>query len=140
MCDAQVISKHIGRIGRHSFDRRIRIASPSFVERRGEMTRLLNEVDKLSDRLHCEFSTIAAEDYRQFGTELKIVISTLKDLYKESLTHRELELYNNRMREQIIDLEELDHDIKTYRVDAPHDRELQLAMQALGNVDLSYLF
>ena len=69
MCQTQVISKHIGRIGRKSFDRRMRIASPLFVERRGELARLLNEVDKLSDRLHEEFPTISENDYRLFGPE-----------------------------------------------------------------------
>ena len=48
MCQTQVISKHIGRIGRRSFDRRMRIASPLFVERRGELARLLNELDKVN--------------------------------------------------------------------------------------------
>ena len=140
MCETQLISKHIGRIGRLSFDRRMRMASPLFVERRGEMARLLNEVDKLSDRLHSEFPTITEEDYRQFGPELKIVIRTLKDLRKESLTHRELKPYDNRMREQIIDLEELDHDIRTFRVEAPKNEALQQTMAAVGSIDFSYLF
>ena len=47
MCQTQVISRHIGRIGRRSFDRRMRIVSPLYVERRGEIARLLNEVDAL---------------------------------------------------------------------------------------------
>ena len=116
------------------------MASPLFVERRGEMARLLNQVDKLSDRLHSEFPTITEEDYRQFGPELKIVIRTLKDLRKESLTHRELKPYDNRMREQIIDLEELDHDIRTFRVEAPKNEALQQTMAAVGSIDFSYLF
>ena len=108
MCQTQVISKHIGRIGRKSFDRRMRIASPLFVERRGELARLLNEVDKLSDRLHEEFPTISENDYRLFGPELKVMISTLKALRQDSLTRKELKPYNDRMRQQIADLEELD--------------------------------
>ena len=118
MCQTQVISRHIGRIGRRSFDRRMRMASPMFAEKRGEIARLLNEVDSLSYRLHDEFPTITENDYRMFGPELKILISTLKSLRQESLTHKELKPYNDRMRQQISDLEELDHDIKTFRVDA----------------------
>ena len=49
MCQTSVISHHIGHIGRRSFDRRMRMASPMFVEKRGEMSRLLNEVDRLSE-------------------------------------------------------------------------------------------
>ena len=140
MCQTAIISQHICRIGRRSFDCRMRLASPLYVERRGELTRILNEVDKLIDRLHEEFPTITAEDYRMFGPELKIVISTLKSLRSESLSHRNLSAFNERMREQIADLEELDHDIRTFRVNAPQNVELQQAMASVGNIDFAYLF
>ena len=140
MCQTQVISKHIGRIGRRSFDRRMRIVSPLYVERRGEIARLLNDVDAQSERLHDEFHTITEEDYKLFGPELKVVIGTLKSLLKESLTRHELKPYNERMREQIIDLEELDHDIREFRVEAPKDEGLQAAMAKVGEIDFSYLF
>lgn len=140
MCETLIISKHIGRIGRKSFDRRMRIASPLFVERRGELARLLNEVDKLSDRLHDEFPTISEDDYRMFGPELKVLISTLRDLRQESLIRKELKPYNDRMRQQIADLEELDHDIVEFRVKAPKDEALQAAMAEVGKLDFSYLF
>lgn len=137
MCETQIISRHIGRIGRRSFDRRMRIASPMFVEKRGELARLLNVVDKLSDRLHDEFPTISEDDYRMFGPELKVLISTLRDLRQESLVRKELKPYNDRMRLQIADLEELDHDIKVFRVDAPKNKELQATMALLSNLDFS---
>ena len=139
MCQTQIITRHIGSIGRRSFDRRMRIASPMFVERRGELARLLNEVDKLSDHLHEDFPTITEDDYRIFGPELKIVISTLKALWKDSLTHKELKPYNDRMRQQIADLEEIDHDIKAFRVDAPKNKELQATMALLCSLDFSKL-
>ena len=139
MCQTQVISKHIRQIGRKSFDRRMRIASPMFVERRGELARLLNEVDKLSDRLHDEFPTISENDYRLFGPELKVLISTLKALRQDSLNRKELKPYNNRMRQQIADLEELDHDIKAFRVNAPKNEELQATMAMLNNLDFTNL-
>jgi len=137
MCQATIISRRIGRIGRHSFDRRMRMASPLFVEKNGELARLLNEVDKLSERLHEEFSTISEEDYRMFGPELKIVISTLKDLRRESLSRRELNTYNERLREQIADLEELDHDIRAFRVEAPKNEKLKQVLGSLASLDLS---
>lgn len=140
MCETLIISRHIGRIGRRSFDRRMRIASPMFVEKRGELARLLNEVDKLSDRLHDEFPTISEDDYRMFGQELKVLISTLRDLRQESLIRKELKPYNDRMRQQIADLEELDHDIVEFRVKAPKDEALQAAMAEVGKLDFSYLF
>lgn len=140
MCQAAEISKHIGRIGRRSFDRRMRLASPLYVEKQGEVLRLLNEVDRLSDHLHDDFITITEDDYRMFGSELKIVISTLKQLRRESKSHPELRQYDNRMREQIADLEELDHDILEFRVKAQKNVELQEAMASIKDIDFSYLF
>ena len=137
MCQTAIISKHIGRIGRRSFDRRLRLASPMYMERRGELARLLNDVDRLSYLLHEEFSTITAEDYHLFGSELKIVINTLKALRQESLSHNELSPYNDRMRQQISDLEEIDHDIKTFRVNAPMNENLRQTMATIGALDFS---
>lgn len=140
MCQTVEISRHIGRIGRRSFDRRMRLASPLFVERQGEVARILNEVDRLSDRLHDEFITITEDDYRLFGPELKIVISTLKALRRESLSRPELRRYDERMREQILDLEELDHDIVEFRIKAPKDEKLQQTLASIKDIDFSYLF
>ena len=137
MCQTQVISRHIGRIGRRSFDRRMRIVSPLYVERRGEIARLLNEVDALSERLHDEFPTITEEDYKLFGPELKVVIGTLKSLLKESTSRHELKPYNERMREQIVELEELDHDIVEFRIKAPKDEHLQRTLASISELDFS---
>ena len=139
MCQTAVISKHIGRIGRRSFDHRLRMASPLYVEKRGEVARLLNEVDRLSDRLHDEFITITEDDYRMFGPELKILISTLKDLRRDSRHRADLKLYDDRMRQQIASLEELDHDIVEFRIKAPKNKELQEIMEKIGKVDFSKL-
>ena len=139
MCQTAVISHHIGRIGRRSFDRRMRMASPLFTEKRGEMARLLNDVDRLSNRLHDEFISITEEDYRMFCPELKIVFSTLKALRRESQPRADLKHYDERMRQQIADLEELDHDIYVFRVKAPKNKELQEAMSKISKLDLAKL-
>lgn len=117
----------------------MRMASPLFVEKQDELPRLLKEVDRLSDRLHSDFPTISEMDYRLFGPELRIVISTLKELRRESLIRKELKPYNDRMRQQIADLEELDHDIRAFRVDAPKNNELQATLALLENLDYSKL-
>lgn len=140
MCQTSVISHHIGLISRRSFDRRMRMASPMFVDKRCEMSRLLNDVDRLSDRLHDEFITITEEDYRMFGSELKILISTLKDLRRDSRLRADLRPYDDRMRQQIVDLEELDHDIVEFRIKAPKNKELQEALASIKDIDFSYLF
>lgn len=140
MCQTAVISRRIGRIGRHSFDRRMRLASPLFQEKEGDFVRILNDVDKLCERLHMDFPTITGEDYRLFGPELKIVIKTLKDLRSESLSRKELKDCNERLRQQILDLEELDHDIQEFRVNAPKDKNLQQTLAAIGQIDFSHLF
>ena len=140
MCQTAIISQRIGRIGRRSFDCRMRMASPTFEQKRGELARILNEVDRLSEQLHEDFPTITADDYRMFGPKLNIVISTLKSLRDESRSHSELTAYSARMSDQIIDLEELNHDIVTFRIHALNNKELNEAMTEVGKIDMSYLF
>lgn len=116
------------------------MASPLFQEKRGEVARLLNEVDRLSECLHDQFATITEEDYHLFSRELKIVIATLKALRQESLARPELRIYDDRMRQQIADLEELDHDIRVFRVEALKNEDLQQALAGVKDLDFSYLF
>ena len=75
-----------------------------------------------------------------FGSELKIVINTLKALRRESQSRPELKPYDDRMRQQIMDLEELDHDIVEFRIKAPKNKELQDALASIKDIDFSYLF
>ena len=97
----------------------------------------MNEVDRLSERLHDEFITITEDDYRMFGPELKIVISTLKALRRESQSRPELKVYDDRMRQQILDLEELDRDIVEFRIKAVKDEELQRTLASISELDFS---
>lgn len=131
------LSRSISRIGRHSFDRRMKIASPLFVDKEGDVEKLLNEVDRLSNQLHDAFPYITESDYCTFGPELKIVIDTLKSLRKESSSRKELKKYNSRMREQIADLEELAHDFSSFKVNAPKNEALKATISSLSKLNLS---
>lgn len=139
MCQPAIISRSIRRIGRQTFDRRMQIASPLFVEKKGEINRLLNAVERLSEQLHEDFPTISADEYQMFGGELKILIDTLKALRKESADRAELKQYNERLRLQIADLEELDHDIKAFRVHAVQNPLLKETISRIGALDFSRL-
>jgi hypothetical protein len=61
----------------------------------------------------------------------------LKALRQESLSRPELRVYDDRMQQQIEDLEELDHDIREFRVMAPHDEALQKALSGFSSLDFS---
>ena len=115
----------------------MRMASPLFTEKQGEIARLLNDVDRLIDRLHDEFITITEDDYLMFGSGLKILISTLKALRRESQGHAYLMHNDDRMRQQISELEELDHDIYEFRVKAPKNESLQETLASIKDIDFS---
>ena len=137
MCQSQVIFQTIGRIGYCSYDRSLRIASPDFIEQSGEMDYILNEVDLLCERLHCDFPTISADDYAIWGERLQLVIDTLKLLLRESQSHEEFSEFNGKLQLRIEDLEELNHDIKQFRVEAQKNEALNEAITAIGNLDFS---
>lgn len=139
MCQTEVISHRIGLISRRSFDIRMRMASPLFVEKRGEMSRLLNDVDGLCSQLHEDFPTITEEDYKMFGAELSLLIDTLKSLKHDSMTYEKYATPMDRLSRQIADLEELEHDIIAFRVKAPLNSLLNETMQMVGGLDFSKL-
>ncbi len=139
MCQTEVISHRIGLISRRAFDIRMRMASPFFVEKRGKMTRLLNDVDELCEQLHEDFLTITEEDYKLFGAELSLLIDTLKSLKQDSLTYEKYATQQERLSLQIADLEELEHDIIAFRVKAPNNPSLNETMQMVGRLDFSKL-
>ena len=139
MCQTEVISRRIGLISRRAFDIRMRMASPFFVEKRGEVSRLMNDVDGLCNQLHEDFLTITEEDYSLFGTELGILIDTLKSLKQDSLSYGKFATQMERFSLQIADLEELEHDIVAFRVKAPKNFSLNETMQMVGRLDFSRL-
>lgn len=85
--------------------------------------------NKMTSHLEIEVSVLQALSYCLY----EIMDNALRDLRQECLVRKELKPYNDRMRLQIADLEELDHDIKVFRVDAPKNKELQATM-ARGSV------
>ena len=139
MCQTEDISHRIGLISRRAFDIRMRMASPFFVEKRGEMSRLLNDVDGLYNQLHEDFLTITEKDYKLFGAELSLLIDTLKSLKQDSLTYEKYATQMERLSHQIADLEELEHDIIAFRVKAPKNPSLNETMQMVGKLDFSKL-
>lgn len=139
MCQTEVISRRIGLISRRAFDIRMRMASPFFVEKRGEVSRLMNDVDGLCNQLHEDFLTITEEDYSLFGAELGILIDTLKSLKQDSLSYGKFATQMERFSLQIADLEELEHDIVAFRVKAPKNFSLNETMQMVGRLDFSKL-
>lgn len=135
MCQTAIISHSIGILGRKSYDRRMRVVSPLYVEKRGEMTRLCNGLERLCTLLHTEFPTITKADYEVFGPELKILIDTLMDLLTDS---KKLgSTMNDRLRVHVDDLIELNHDIVKFRINLQENKELQKTMKAIGKLDFS---
>lgn len=135
MCQISVISQSINQIGRKSFDRRTRVVSPLFVERKGELARLCRSLDELCEMLHREFPTITKEDYRLFGPELKLLIDTLNGLLKDSKKYASQG--RECLKEHINDLEELEHDLICFRVNLQNNAEMKQTLDAIGKLDFS---
>lgn len=139
MRQTKSISHRIESISHRSFDLRMRMASPLISTKRGEMSRLMNDVDGLCNQLHEDFLTITEEDYRLFGSKLSILIKTLKSLKQDCLTYEKFVIHIERLSHQIADLEEIEHDIITFRVKAPKNPSLNETMQMVGRLDFSKL-
>ena len=110
-----------------------------FTEKYEEMTCLMNEVDSFCNQLHEAFQTISPEDYAVFEPRLRIVIATFKALMQESQNQSSFTCHEVRIEQQLSDLEELEHDIKVFRVDAQKNESLKKAMENVAKLDFSKL-
>lgn len=96
---------------------------------------MCNGLQSLCELLHREFSTITKADYEVFGPELRVLIDTLRDLLVDS--KRVDPAQNERLREHVDDLVELDHDIVNFRIRLQEDEETRQTMKSIGKLDFA---
>lgn len=119
MCQTECISRSIVSLSKRSFARRLKVLSPLLKGDNGILTKLNNDLDDLYELLYENYPSITENDYRQFGSYLTVLIETLKGLhsaYHKSKFHAQLKDNNDRLRMNISAIEEIDHDIRCFKI------------------------
>lgn len=81
MCQTALISEKIVRLGTRSFKQRLEAVSGHEYSVT-KLSRLNRSLADFYDFLHTQLNGVTQKDYKIFGPQLSILLSTLKDLYK----------------------------------------------------------
>ena len=126
MCQTSLISDKIKNLSGRSFIQRIEIAAPNGFNL-FKLTRLNSDLDKFYDLIYSQWSTISEEDYRIFGNQLEILLTTIHDLlmaYENFNLDRSYSIQIEKLKRNYSALYELNSDIINFKINMPKDSEV----------------
>jgi hypothetical protein len=137
MCQTEVISNTVVRLGRRSYTHRMEVARPNGYGN-AQLARLNRELDALYELIYEDWRSITERDYAVFGGQLVILVKTLKQLYEECrrmpgniVQKEEVE----RLGMNFSALYELNSDIVNFCIKMPKNQEMKRLMRRLTEVD-----
>lgn len=137
MCQTEVISNTVVRLGRRSYTHRMEVARPNGYGN-AQLARLNRELDALYELIYDEWRSITERDYSVFGGQLVILVKTVKQLYEECRR-----MPGNMVQKEEVErlgmnysaLYELNSDIVNFCIKMPKNQEMKRLMHRLTEVD-----
>lgn len=133
MCQTELISQSIVRISKRSFAHQLAVLAPHAKESKGNLTRLNNQLDTLYELLYESYPSMTETDYRIISPYLSILIATLKELFHtyQKFNDTYLEKGKEQLRRNISAIEEIDLDIRNFKINLKKNPKYQQVMNAL---------
>ena len=137
MCQTEVISNTVVRLGRRSYTHRMEVARPNGYGN-AQLARLNRELDALYELIYDDWRSITERDYSVFGGQLVILVKTVKQLYEECRR-----IPGNMVQKEEVErlgmnysaLYELNSDIVNFCIKMPKNQEMKRLMHRLTEVD-----
>lgn len=138
MCQTAVISDKIVKLGTRSYQQRIEVAAGMGYSA-VRLSRLNADLDKFYELLYHQINSITPADYKIFGPQLRILITTVKDLYftcKKLSSILGLSSEIHKLERNYSALHEIESDIRNFRLDKDPEISslLTSASFALANI------
>ena len=137
MCQTEVISNAVVRLGRRSFTHRMDVARPNGYGTE-QLARLNRELDNLYELIYEDWRNISETDYAVFGGQLVILVKTVKQLYDDCRRLTD----NTKMKKEVEKLGmnysalyELNSDIVNFCIKMPKKQEMKSLMKRLAEID-----
>ena len=137
MCQTEVISNAVVRLGRRSFTHRMDVARPNGYGTE-QLARLNRELDNLYELIYEDWRNISETDYAVFGGQLVILVKTVKQLYDDCRRLTD----NTKMKKEVEKLGmnysalyELNSDIVNFCIKMPKNQEMKSLMKRLAEID-----
>lgn len=136
MCQANLISDNIIRLGTRSYRQRLEAVAPDGYSV-SRLARLNKDLDDFYELLYSQWQSVTAEDYKVFGPQLNIMLATLKDLLsvcrkrsKEPRLYKEIQ----RLGMNYSAIHEVNSDIVNFKIKMPQDTEVKTLMNRASEV------
>jgi hypothetical protein len=137
MCQTEAITQNVVRLSKQSYSHRLEIVMPNAYHVT-QLARLNRELDQLYEMIYDDWQSISEEDYKVFGTQLTILLQTIKQLYhtcKEQPKEMGLKEETKKLGMNYSALFELNSDIVSFCINMPKNKEMKQLMERLTKVD-----
>jgi len=137
MCQTEMISNTVLRLGRKSYTQRMEVARPNAYGV-AKLARLNRELADLYELIYEDWRNISELDYAVFGGQFVILVKTVKQLYDDCRKLAD----NAKMKKEVEKLGlnysalyELNSDIVNFCIKMPKNQEMKHLMQRLSEID-----
>jgi len=137
MCQTEVISNTVVRLGRRSYTHRMEVARPNAYGV-AQLARLNRELDDLYELIYEDWRNISEVDYAVFGGQFVILVKTVKQLYDDCRRLADNAKMKNEVEKLGMNysaLYELNSDIVNFCIKMPKNQEMKQLMQRLSEID-----
>lgn len=126
MCQTAIIKDHIIKLGKRSFVQRFEAVEKDALTVR-KLAGLNRSLDDFYELLYEQFNTITEKDYKIFGSQMDILIKTVKELYdtcRATLTGGMMREETEKLGKNYSALAEIDSDIREFRIKQNTEKEM----------------
>ncbi len=137
MCQTATITRNVMRLSRRSYSHRLEAVMPDAYQA-SQLQRLNRDLDALYELIYADWRTITEDDYRVFGSQIVILLQTIKQLYEACKKQPEtmgLAEQTRRLGMNYSALYELNSDIVNFCIKMPKNKEMKKIMAQLTEVD-----
>ncbi len=128
MCNTALLSRDIIKLSKRSFSHRIETALPNCVYKSAQLSRLNKDLNNLYELIYDEFPTITEDDYKVFGSQLTILIDTIKVLLTECKKNSYLAKQTIRLESNYLNFVEINNDIVNFKIKLPKNQKVHKLM------------
>ena len=136
MCQTMLISNNIVRLGTRSYKQRME-ALASKDCRVTQLARLNRDLDDFYELLYSQWNSVTENDYNFFGSQLLVMLETLKGLYQICMNLSTDLNYQKEVEKLAMNysaIYEVNSDIVNFKIKAKEDVELKALMKQASDI------